>query len=115
MCTGVTDPGYRFELPQRRNVVEDPKPATMRGHHEIVVLHNEIAHRARRQIESQRFPIRTVIERDVNAFFRSSEEESFAFRIFANCVYDLPGWYSGHDFRPRFAAVVRRKNVRPQI
>ena len=36
------------ELPQRSNVIEDPKAATMRGHDEIVVLDDKIAHRARR-------------------------------------------------------------------
>ena len=87
----------------------------MRGHDEIVTLNNQIAHRSRRQIQSQGLPICAVIERDVNAFFSSGEQQSFAFRIFANCVHDLPGWYSVHDFCPHFAAVVRGKNVRPQI
>ena len=102
-------------LPERRDVVEDPEPATMRCNHEIIVLNNEIADRSRRQIQSQRFPIRAVIKRDVNAFFSSGEEQTFAFRIFADCVYDLPRWYSVHDFSPRLAAVVRCKNVRPQV
>jgi hypothetical protein len=103
------------ELPQRRDVVEDPETAAMGRHDEIVVLDDQIPHRTRRQIQSQRFPVGAVVERHINAFFRSGEEQTFAFRIFANCVYDLPGGYSVHDLSPRFAAVVRRKNVRPQI
>ena len=87
----------------------------MRGHEEIVALNNKIAHRSCRQIQSQRFPVRAVVERNINAFFGSGEEETFAFRIFANCIYDLPGRYSAHDLFPRFAAVVRRKNVGLQI
>ncbi len=103
-------------LPQRRDVVEDPEPATMRSHDEIVVLNNQIAHRSRRQIQSQRLPIRAVIERHINAFFGCR-------RTGALCVPDLrelrlrfdPSRDPVHDFRPRFAAVVRRKNVRAQI
>src|SRR5438132_9521091 len=103
------------ELPQRRDVVENPKPATMRRHDEIVVLNNKIAHGTRWQIQSQRLPVRAVIERDINAFFGSGEQETFPFRIFANCVDDLAGRYSVRNLRPRFAGVVRRKNARPQI
>src|SRR5438046_10617230 len=87
----------------------------MRRHDEIVVLNNKIAHRTRWQIQSQRFPTRAVIERDINAFFRPGEQETFPLRIFANRVDDLTGRYSVRDLRPRFAAVVRRKNVWPQI
>src|SRR5262249_53263677 len=50
-----------------------------------------------------------------NAFFGSGEQKVFLFRIFANCVNDLAGRYSVRNLRPRFAAVVRRKNVRSQI
>src|SRR5262249_26452763 len=48
------------ELPQRRDVVENPKPAAMRRDDEIVVLDNYIAHGTRWQIQSQRLPVRTV-------------------------------------------------------
>src|SRR5262245_60347514 len=59
--------------------------------------------------------MRAVIERDVNAFFSSREQERFTFWIFANCIYDLPRRYSLHDLSPRFAAVVRREDVWTQI
>ena len=87
----------------------------MRRHDEIVVLNNKIAHGTRWQIQSQRFPVRAVIERDVNACFGSGEQEPFPVRIFANCVDDLAGRYALCDLRPRFAAIVRSKNVGPQI
>src|SRR5436189_6461020 len=55
------------ELSKWRDVVEDPEPATMRRHNEIVILNNKIAHGTSRQIQSQRLPVGAVIERDVNA------------------------------------------------
>src|SRR5436305_668108 len=87
----------------------------MRRHYEIVALNKKIAHGTRWQIQSQRFPVRAVIERDVNAFFRSGEQETFPFQIFANRVDDLTRRYAVGDLRPCFATVVGSKNVRPQI
>ena len=103
------------ELAQRSDVVEDPESASVRRYDEIVILNDEIAHRGRRQIQPQRLPVCAVIERDIHALFRSREKQPFALGIFADGVHRLAGRDFVHNFCPRFAAVLRSKNVRLQI
>ena len=103
------------ELAQWSDVVEDPESPSVRRHDEIIILNDEIAHRGRRQIQPQRLPLRAVIERHINALFRSREKQSFALGIFAHGVHRLARRDSVHNFCPRFAVVLRSENVRPQI
>src|SRR5262249_57672972 len=112
--------GLRFEqeivtfalvpLTQRRDVVEDPESAAMRGKDEIVVLNDEVAHRGSRQIQPQRFPLRAIVERQINSLFRSGEEQPFALGIFSDSVHRLASRDPVYYFCPRFAAVLRSEN-----
>src|ERR1019366_8550200 len=46
----------RVELPERRDVVEDPEAAAVRGDDEVVTVNDEIADGRGRHVEAQRLP-----------------------------------------------------------
>ena len=71
-------------LPQRRNIVENPECAPMRGQNEVVILHHQIVHRCRGQIQLQRTPVRSVVERYIHASFGSRIEQAAFLRVFAH-------------------------------
>ena len=58
----------------------------MRRDHQVVTVHDKIAHGGYRQIELQRLPVRRVIERNAHTHFRGRVEQPAARRVFANRV-----------------------------
>src|SRR5207302_10538804 len=94
-------------LAQRCDVVENPEGASVRRDHQVVTVDREIANRTDRQIELQRLPVLTVVERDISSEFGSGEEQPPALRIFPNRAQE--GW-SGNAVRDRLpgSAIVSR-------
>ncbi len=101
------------ELAKRCDVIENPESASVCRNHEIVVFESEIANGRGRQIQPQRLPFFTIVERDVNALFCSGEKKTFALPVLADGVHRLAGRDAVDNFTPRPAAVVRAENVRP--
>ena len=54
------------DLPQRRDVVEDPEAAAVRADDDVVVVDHEIADRRGRHVQPQRLPVIAVVERDID-------------------------------------------------
>lgn len=74
------------ELPERRQVVEDPEPAPVRPHDEIaeVLLHHEPVDGRGRQIVDECLPVVAVVERNVHAVLGAQEQEPGPLRVFLN-------------------------------
>ena len=104
-----------FNLPQRRHVVQYPKPASVRGGDQVVVLDDQIADRGRGRIQAHRLPPVAVIERNINLAFCSGIQQALALGIFTHHIDSRAFGNTVCDLRPRLAAVVRAKNVRVQI
>src|SRR5712664_2054568 len=102
-------------LPQRRDVVENPEGAAVRGYNEIVAMNREIAHGRVRQIQLQRLPIATIVEGNVHGAFGTGVEQTFSRGIFAHHVAGAAIGNSLGNFRPRFSEIARAVNVRAQI
>ena len=51
------------DLPERREVVEDPQTAAVRRDHEVAVPDRQIPDRRHRQVQAQRLPALAVVER----------------------------------------------------
>ena len=107
--------GFSAGLPQRRQVVENPKRASIRGRNQIIVMHSKITHGHYRQIELQRCPVLTSVERHVHTCFSARVNQSFACRIFAHDASDACVRQAGNDLLPGLARVVRSKDVRMRI
>ena len=87
----------------------------MRGDREIVIFDNKIPDRGSRHVQAERFPGIAIVKRDVDGAFCPGEEQTFPLCIFSNHIDVFVIWNSMHDFRPRFAGIVRAVNVRTQI
>ena len=74
------------DLPQRRDVVEDPERAAVRADRDVVVLDDEISNRRRRHVEPERRPVVAVVERDPDLRLGPGEQQPFPLRIFAHDV-----------------------------
>src|SRR5580693_9974978 len=72
------------ELAQRTDVIQNPERPSMRGYHKVVFLDDEVVYRGGRQVQFERPPVRAAIERNVNAVFGSSIEQSALLRVFAD-------------------------------
>src|SRR5467141_3079378 len=103
------------QLPQRRDIIQNPERAAVRGDNKIVAMNREIAHRSVRQIQLQRLPIVSIVEGNVHGAFRSGEEQTLARRIFAHYVAGAAIGNIFCDFRPRLAEIARAVNMRAQI
>ena len=105
-----------LQLPQRRDVVEDPERPAVRADHEVVVLDDEVADRGRRHVQPQRLPALAVVEarrrrpRSVPAKSRPAPH-----RVLAHGVDEPPSGRPRDDLRPGLAAVARAVDVRPQV
>ncbi len=102
-------------LAQRREVVENPERAPVRGNHQIVILDHQIVHRRRRQVQLQRTPVRTIVERNKHSGFSSCIEEPALLRIFPDYSHKASIRNSLTQFRPAFSVIAGLKDVRPQI
>src|SRR5207249_8668923 len=76
----------RVALPQWLYIVEDPESAAVRGHHDVVVLDDQIANRAGRHVQAQRLPMIAVVKGDVHLLLAAGEQQPSALRIFADHV-----------------------------
>ena len=90
-------------LPQRRDVVEDPEPAPVRRRDEIVVLDDDVPHGRRRHVQPQRLPVSAVVERDIDRALGGGEQQALLLRILTNGVDGLAVGNPGDDLRPRLA------------
>ena len=61
---------------ERRDVVEHPEAAAVRGHNQVVVLHHEVVHRRERQIQLHRLPLLAIVEGNENAGLSAREEQA---------------------------------------
>src|SRR5229473_5394 len=112
---GARGSDLRVDLAQRRNVIQNPKGAAVRGDRQIVVMHDEVADRSSGHIELQRLPGIAVIERDVHAHFRASVEQAFAYRIFADAIEEAAFGNAGGGALPGFAEVTRTVEIRLRV
>ncbi len=102
-------------LVQRRQVVEDPERAAVRGHHEVGVLHDQVVDRHDRQVAAQALPRAAVVERDPHAAFGARVEQTAPVRILADRARDLSGRDAVGDALPRPAVVVGLEQVGMRI
>src|SRR5258708_7743881 len=102
-------------LPQRRDIIQNPKGASVRGHYEIIAMNGEIANGGDRQIELQRLPALAIIERNVSSEFGSGEEQPLAFGIFANRAQECGSGYAAGNRLPGSSIVTRSVEVRRLI
>ncbi len=100
---------------QRRDVVEDPEAAAVRGDDEVVAVHLDVAHGRHRQVELQRLPLRAVVVRDVHPLLGGGVKHAAARVVFADGVDEDVGGDAFDDERPRLAAVVRAVDVRLRV
>src|ERR1041385_2275454 len=74
-------------------------------------MNNKITNRCTRQIQLQRLPVVTIIERHINSRLRAGKEQPLLFGIFSNHVYlcagALIGWETVDDAHPGLATIVR--------
>src|SRR5260370_2183626 len=112
---GARGSDLRVDLAQRRNVIQNPKGAAVRGDHQIVVMHDEVADRSSGHIEPQRLPGIAIIERDVHAHFRAGIEQAFAYRIFADAIEEAAFGNAGGGALPGFAEVTRTVEIWFQV
>src|SRR5690348_3670 len=104
-----------IQLPQRSDVVENPKSPAVSAGYQIISLNFQIPYRGCRHVEAQRLPIVAIVERYEYFSFRAGEEQTFALWILANHIDRCPVRYSAHNFFPSFAPVVRPINVGMQL
>ena len=106
------------DLPQRRDVVQDPERAPHRRRDEIAVVDLEVGDRRRRQILLQRLPVLALVERHVRALQRAGVEQSFLLGILAHDVHRLirrDAVRAVGQQRPVRAVVVRHVEVRLEV
>src|SRR6266498_994934 len=107
--------GGARQLPQGREVVQDPDRPAVRPDHEIALVDVQIAHRAGGEIEPQRLPMVAVVERNVNAAFGTREQQAATLGVFPYDVHDFIRRYSLYDLLPRLSAVPCAGDVGRQI
>ncbi len=103
------------ELAERRNAVEHPHRAAMRGGNEIAAVDMKIANRGPRQIELQWLPVRAVVGREVDARLRAGVEQTAPHRIFANRARVRAVGDAGRDLRPRLSEIGGLVQVRLEV
>src|SRR5437763_15064882 len=98
-------------MPQRSNVIKNPKAAAVGRNRQVIGLNDEISHRCRRHVESQRLPIIAVIKRDVDGALSSGEQQSPSLGVFPDDVHRLALGDSLNDLCPSFPGIVGSINV----
>ena len=107
--------GRLGQLAERGDVVQDPERPAVRGHHEIAVVHHQVAHGGDGQVEPQRLPTIAVVRRDVHPALGAGVQEPAARGILPHGVHHLVGGDARDDFRPRDSAVLRAIHVRSEV
>ena len=103
------------ELPQSGDVVEDPDRASVRGDDQIVLVDPDIAHRGVRQVQLQRLPVLTVIERCPHGFLGRREQQALALWILADGIHGGIRRQACGDGLPGPARVAGAVHVRAQV
>ena len=103
------------DLAQRRDVIENPEAAAVRGRREIVVLNQQVTHRGCGHVQPQRLPMIAIVEGNVNCALSAGKEQTLALGIFTHRIHILIGGNAVDDFGPGLAGVARAVNVRTQI
>src|SRR5271165_1908275 len=107
--------GFVVELAERSDVVEYPESAAVRGDCEVIVFHDDVAHRGRGQIQAQGLPVVSVVKGDIYSALGGGEEQALTLGVFTDGIDIFIGGNAGDDFRPGFAAVASAKDVRAQV
>src|SRR5436190_13067799 len=111
----------RGERAPRRNIIDNPDPAAMRGQNKIVFtgLNREIAHRHRRKPTTFELrPSLSAINRNVQAKLSSKKKQARFHDIFLDDVRVTSNTLRilrGHEQRPRFPKVSGAKSVRCHV
>ena len=87
----------------------------MSTYYQIVLMHDKVSNGGCGKVEAQRLPLVPIIERNIDAAFRSSKEQALAVPIFPHCIDRFVVGKPTHDFLPGAASVVRAEDVRTQI
>ena len=102
-------------MPQRREVVEDPKRTSVRGDRQVVVLYDQVIYGRHWQVELQGLPVRSVVEADIHAALGARVEQAFALGIDAHRVNIDVLRDAVHDGRPAFSEISGLENVGSEI
>src|SRR5262249_7014675 len=81
----------------------------------IILMNHNVSDRSRRHIEPERLPVFAVVDREIDGLLCAAIKQSLAYWVFTNGIDDAAVGQSLHDLLPCLAAVVRAKNMRPQI
>ena len=103
------------DLPQPRDVVEDPDRAAVGRQDEVVVVDPQVAHRGMREIQLQRLPVLPVIGRAPHGALGGGEQQSAALRILAHGIHGGVRRQAAGNRLPGPAPVVGAVDVRAQI
>src|SRR5258707_7693903 len=95
-----------FELTNWAEVVKNPKGTAVGSHDKVVVFDDQIVHRCGRQVQLQRTPVRTVVERNINTFLRPGIKQSALLWIFPNYTDEAGVGNSGRKFYPGLAVIL---------
>src|SRR5271156_6446725 len=106
---------FRVELPQRRDVIQDPERTAVSSDNNVVMMNDEVADRRCRQIHSQRLPMIAVVPRDIDAAFGAGKEKSLALGISAYGVDGLVVGQAADNLLPRLSTIVRAVDIRMQV
>ena len=99
---------------QRRQIVKDPERSSLRCGDQffLAFVNRQIGDRSHRKIELHRLPVRAVVERNVDARFRSGIEQAALVRVFANHAREGAVGNSVGDLLPGLAVVARLVEIR---
>ena len=92
---------------KRRQIVENPKRAALRGEHQIFVRDFDVGDGSGGQVHLKWLPQSSVIERNVHAKFGSGVQQAGAIGVFADHASGFVGRNSLDDSRPGFAEIIR--------
>ena len=113
MGLGAGDRGT--ELPQRRDVVDHPEAATVRGGDQVTVAHGEVVHGHHRQVELEPLPVEAIVGREPDAALRAGVQHPRLLVILTDDAREL-GWCdAGVDARPRAAEVRGLPEIRSHV
>ena len=69
--------GLAGDLPQRRDVVENPESAPVRRDEQVVTMNGDVADGSNRQIQLQRLPVIAIVEGNIDAQLRPGKKQPF--------------------------------------
>ena len=103
------------QLSEGADVVNHPEPAAVRRNYQIVAVDLEVAHRRHRQVELERLPVVSIIERDVHSTLGAGDQKPAAPWILLHRVHVHAGRQTLCDLLPGLAYVARAIDVRLEI